>query len=51
VLKQRSSTVVTWPINDERWLAKVLTWGVDGVISDSLPLLREVVEGRGGTVA
>ena len=48
-LKQRSSTVVTWPINDERWLRKVLSWGVDGVTSDSLDLLRGIVKARGLT--
>ncbi|MEX2247634.1 MAG: glycerophosphodiester phosphodiesterase [Dehalococcoidia bacterium] len=50
-LKERASAVVTWPVNDDATLRQVLGWGVDGVTSDNLELLRRLVAGRAGPAA
>ncbi len=47
-LKERVSTVITWPINTEERLEQVLGWGVDGFTSDNLELIRRFVERRDG---
>ncbi|MBI5947683.1 MAG: glycerophosphodiester phosphodiesterase [Chloroflexi bacterium] len=41
-LKEKASAVVTWPINTVGHLEEVAGWGVDGVTTDSLALLRAV---------
>lgn len=46
MLKEKVSTVMTWPINDRAWLDRVTAAGVDGVISDSLDLVREITSAR-----
>jgi glycerophosphoryl diester phosphodiesterase len=38
--------LLTWPINDERRLQDVLAYGVDGVISDNVELLAQLVRNR-----
>ena len=38
--------LLTWPINDERRLQEVLGCGVDGVISDRLEVLSEILRDR-----
>ncbi len=40
-LKERTSGVITWPINSRERLEKVISWGVDGFTSDSIELIRE----------
>lgn len=45
-LKARVSTVMTWTVNGEQQFQAVLGWGVDGVISDNLDMLRQFVERR-----
>ncbi|HMM41713.1 MAG TPA: phosphatase PAP2 family protein [Thermomicrobiales bacterium] len=47
-LKERVSTVITWPINSEARLNEVLAWGVDGFTSDNVELIRSFVERRDG---
>ena len=46
LLKERAELVFTWPINTVEVLREVMGWGVDGVISDSIPLLRNLIAGR-----
>jgi glycerophosphoryl diester phosphodiesterase len=45
-LLERVPVVVTWPINDQDTLNRVLGFGVTGVISDSLELLEEIEQRR-----
>jgi glycerophosphoryl diester phosphodiesterase len=45
-LHDRAPMVVTWPINSRASLERVASFGVDGVITDSMQILREVVESR-----
>lgn len=45
-IKKRGARVFTWPINSKDVLAQVLSAGVDGIISDSLDLLRDFVAAR-----
>ena len=45
-LKARVSTVMSWTVNAELPFRAVLGWGVDGVISDNLDMLRQFVERR-----
>lgn len=47
-LKERVSTVITWPINSEARLNEVLAWGIDGFTSDNVELIRSFVERRDG---
>ncbi len=44
-LKERSTSIITWPVNDERRKEELVAWGVDGIISDNLELLRQTVRG------
>ncbi|MCO5177267.1 MAG: phosphatase PAP2 family protein [Thermomicrobiales bacterium] len=46
-LKERVSTVITWPINTQARMDEVLAWGVDGFTSDNVELIRSFVERRG----
>ncbi len=48
--KGRAVTVLTWPVNDAGRRDELLAWGVDGVISDDLQLLR-AARAAGGRVA
>lgn len=43
--KERGTSIITWPINDDRRKDELVALGVDGIISDSLDLLRRVVHG------
>ena len=43
--KERATSIITWPINDERRKDELVALGVDGIISDDLELLRRVVRG------
>ena len=43
--KDRSTSIITWPVNDERRKDELVAWGVDGIISDNLELLGRVVRG------
>ncbi len=46
LLKQLGAAIVTWPINTADGLARMTALDVDGVISDELPLLEDVVATR-----
>lgn len=48
-LKSLVSAVITWPVNDDTQLEQVLSYGVDGFTSDSLPLMERVANGRRDT--
>jgi glycerophosphoryl diester phosphodiesterase len=41
-LKRQVSMVATWPINDPARLRQVVAWGVDGIITDRMEILRGV---------
>lgn len=43
MLLEHAPTVMSWPVNDRATLARLTSWGVNGVISDRLDLLAEVV--------
>lgn len=45
-LKDKAAAVITWPVNGEAVMRTLLSWGVDGVISDRIELLRLMVEQR-----
>jgi glycerophosphoryl diester phosphodiesterase len=45
-LKSHVSTVITWPVNTEEQLQRVLTYGVDGFTSDSLELMSRIAHSR-----
>lgn len=44
----RVQTIMTWPVNDEATLRRLQAMGVNGIISDSPALLRQLVAGRSG---
>ncbi|MCC7363942.1 MAG: glycerophosphodiester phosphodiesterase [Dehalococcoidia bacterium] len=50
-LLARVDLVMTWPVNTAPELRRLQAWGVNGFISDSLPLLREVVAERAANTA
>lgn len=50
-LKSVASLVISWPINDEDALNEVTGWGVDGVTSDNMDLLRGVGSRRAQSTA
>ncbi len=50
-LKGIAHTLVTWPVNDERRLRELASWGVDGFTIDDLGLLAKVVAERDATGA
>ncbi|MDP9469484.1 MAG: glycerophosphodiester phosphodiesterase [Chloroflexota bacterium] len=41
--KERGASIITWPVNTAAQVDKVTGLGVDGVISDELPLLSRIV--------
>ena len=45
-LKQIAPTIITWPVNTEARMQELIAWGVDGVISDDLALLRRLIATR-----
>lgn len=45
-LFRRVSLIMTWPVNREADLRRLQSWGVNGVISDRLDLLRVLVAER-----
>ncbi len=47
-LKTIASTIITWPINDVERAHELAEWGVDGMISDEIEVLRAIVAERGG---
>ena len=44
-LKERSTSIITWPVNDKWRKDELVAWGVDGIISDNLELLGQTVRG------
>lgn len=45
-LKEVAVHVMTWPINDAARARELIAWGVDGIISDDIGVLREIVAER-----
>ena len=45
-LKDVAAHVMTWPINDAARARELVAWGVDGIISDDIDVLREIVAER-----
>ena len=45
-LKKVASTIITWPINDVARARELAAWGVDGMISDEVELVRAIVAER-----
>lgn len=45
-LKKIASTIITWPINDAERAHELAAWGVDGMISDNIELVRQIVAER-----
>jgi glycerophosphoryl diester phosphodiesterase len=39
-LKQRASLLISWAVNDEAVLGRLLDWGVDGIITDEIDIVR-----------
>ena len=39
--------VIPWTVNDEATMAKLIDWGVDGLISDYPDRLRKVMANKG----
>ena len=39
-LKLRASLVTTWAANDRETVESLLSWGVDGVITDEIEIVR-----------
>ncbi|HEY8490145.1 MAG TPA: glycerophosphodiester phosphodiesterase [Dehalococcoidia bacterium] len=48
-LRERASAVVTWPVSTYAQARRLTAWGVDGLISDNLALLRALTRERDGT--
>ncbi len=45
-LRSLATPIITWPVNDAGLARRLVSWGVDGVISDDLGLVREIVAAR-----
>ena len=45
-LRSLAAPVITWPVNDAALARTLVSWGVEGVISDDLGLVREIVAAR-----
>ncbi len=45
-LKTVASTIITWPINDVARARELAAWGVDGMISDEIDVVRTIVAER-----
>ena len=48
-IKRSTSFLMTWPIRSATDMREILAWGVDGVISSDMQLLRELIDLRQGT--
>jgi glycerophosphoryl diester phosphodiesterase len=44
--KERVPLVMAWPVNTMRRMRELTAWGVDGLISDEIELLRDFIGGR-----
>ncbi len=47
-LKAIATPVITWPVNDAAEAESLIAWGVDGIISDDLEVVRQIASTRGG---
>lgn len=45
-LRSLAAPIITWPVNDAGLARTLVSWGVDGVISDDLGLVRELAASR-----
>jgi glycerophosphoryl diester phosphodiesterase len=41
-LHRYAGSIMTWPVNDEATAARLFAWGVDGVITDRIAIVRWV---------
>jgi glycerophosphoryl diester phosphodiesterase len=46
-LRELDTTIVTWPVNDAAVARTLTEWGIDGLISDDVDLVRKIVAQRG----
>jgi len=44
---ERGIPVVAWTINERLAMERLMEWGIDGIVTDRIDLLREVMEMRG----
>ena len=45
--RQRAEIVMTWPVNDLPRMRELVSWGVNGITTDSLPIIRAMHAGEG----
>ena len=45
----RIDSVIVWNVNDEKRLKELVSWNVDGILTDEAALLRGIVAGREGS--
>ena len=48
---QRGVPVVAWTINEREAMERLMEWGIDGIVTDRIDLLKEVMEMRGMKVS
>ena len=48
VLRKSARTIVTWPVNDVARMRALVDLGIDGMITDEIAVVREIVSMRGG---
>ena len=48
LLKSRAAAVISWPVNTPELLARLMTYGIDGVTSDNPALWKRLVAGDFG---
>ena len=41
--------MIVWNVNDEKRLKELVSWNVDGILTDEAALLRGIVAGREGS--
>lgn len=46
-LRQHAHTLMTWPVNDIARMQELVSWGVNGITTDSLEVVRAIRAGHG----